>query len=649
MVKNLVTNIKLSFFTRLSNFIIIQIVFVFAAFALLFIFPAKEQIKNSDHLILQEKFSLFSEKILATNSFNPDLFDSDKCTNLFQSNFKSIFPFSDDVQSYLFLPDGKGNAFELFHYKSETAEKSNFDNHEDVNNIINRNLIAVQLSQTDEELTQIIPNTKNVVYHYRFKNENNIPVVLVTVIEHNYLVASKDNVLYSFLLLFLGGILVSLLTVYLLNKRFQEPLNHLIYGMEKTANGELCHIIEANKDVELNKLANAFNSMSKTLWHNEHNLKVNNENLEQTNQELINSKEFLRKIIDSSTSSIITTTPEGVIQVFNKTAAKEFDRSIIKAVGTNINELFASSFDWKKLDYNTKDGVEVLCEKGDKTQFPAYLIIAPIYNADKNISSFLYIIRDITESKSFQDMMIRLDRYYTKGEMVGDIAHEINNFLAILSGNIELMPLLLKKNDPEKIDKKFALMRSTVDRIVNFTDGLLESDDEQLNFAQVDINQLIQTVLAFLKPQNKFDFVDIEVDLSTDLPLVEVDIGQIQQLFVNIVYNSGEALLTVEGEKKIVITSEMKEIDGKQNIVITVKDNGPGVAINKEDLIFKKRFTTKQNGHGTGLITSKKILDHHNGSISYKYQEGAVFRIEIPTKHTKTTVSEESADLVGNI
>jgi C4-dicarboxylate-specific signal transduction histidine kinase len=139
-------------------------------------------------------------------------------------------------------------------------------------------------------------------------------------------------------------------------------------------------------------------------------------------------------------------------------------------------------------------------------------------------------------------------------------------------------------------------------------------------------------VIGFLKPQNKFDTVEVTAELSDDVPIAHVDSGQIQQLLINLIYNAAEALADRPDNRNIWVATEPAEIDGGRGVRITVRDNGAGVARDKESLLFNTRFTTKRRGHGIGLMTCRKIVDNHGGSISYTFRDGAVFSTLLPTE-----------------
>jgi signal transduction histidine kinase len=129
--------------------------------------------------------------------------------------------------------------------------------------------------------------------------------------------------------------------------------------------------------------------------------------------------------------------------------------------------------------------------------------------------------------------------------------------------------------------------------------------------------------------------------------LVDIDSGQMQQLMVNLLRNASEALDQREGERSVVISTELIELNGQPGMRVKVHDNGPGVRPDKQDLLFEKRFTTKPRGHGIGLITCKRIIDTHEGSISYTYDSGALFSFELPIKNRAANTQEDVAEPAG--
>ncbi len=241
-------------------------------------------------------------------------------------------------------------------------------------------------------------------------------------------------------------------------------------------------------------------------------------------------------------------------------------------------------------------------------------------------------------------MILKLDRVASRGKMARDIAHEINNYLAVLQGNLELLPMILEKNDTEKVLKKVTVMRETVGKISQFTDGLTQFSDENSEFRKEDLNQLIENLVAFLKPQNRFDEILIGTNLAENLPLVEIDSSQIQLLLVNLIYNAAESLAGFDGTRWIIISTSFDESTGQ--VDLKVADSGPGVAPDDIQKLFVNRFSSRRKGNGLGLITCKNVVDNHRGEISYHTgdESKAIFVARIPSSREIKTVSQNPVE-----
>jgi two-component system sporulation sensor kinase A len=372
--------------------------------------------------------------------------------------------------------------------------------------------------------------------------------------------------------------------------------------------------------------------MSAQLYDNKRELQEFHNLLNDANRRLITSKSFLSALISDSPNSLVVASEDGQIMIFSREAMKIFgfdsDREII---GRDVQELFAQDVD----DLMTTPGVadaqkgkEALCWRQDKTMFPAFVTITPIEVGESGRKAFLYIVRDISDSKSFQQMMIRLNRNYTKGEMAGDIAHDINNYLAVLLGNIELIPMFLKKSQTDKVDQTLEQMKKTLEKIGKYAAGLMESEHDEVILERIHINQVIENVLAFVRPQKKYAGIKIEANLSTEIPAFDADSTKMQQMMVNLLSNSCDALVNVEGEKKIEIRTFLT--NNPNLFRIEVSDNGPGVIEEKRENLFKSRFTTKRKGHGIGLITCRKIVDAHKGKVGFEFTGKTLFFVELP-------------------
>jgi len=453
---------------------------------------------------------------------------------------------------------------------------------------------------------------------------------------------------WTIFLLFLVITLITLLIINLLFRNFVRPLRHLVQGMEKTAEGELLYKIEEVSNDEMGRVATAFNSMSSSLWEKRKQLTDTLDELSTANRSLAESKMFLARLIENSPFAVIATDTDRKILVFSKAATDIFDMRVDEALGRDISEFFPLSPE-KVVPSEGDKGInqeEMICGKPNGDTFPALVSRVPIRDKYAGVTAYLFIIRDISESAGFQEMMISIDRMATRGVMAGEIAHEINNYLAIILGNVELVPLLLSKGKMDKVEKKLEVLRQTVTKIQRFSEGLMGYGNEEAVFSPGDLNQLIENLVAFLKPQNRYDNIGFNMQLSPELTLVEFDSSQLQQLFVNLLNNAADALREIEGKREITIYTSLNRSDETARVII--EDNAGGLPDDLPEVIFEKRYTGKRRGRGFGLMIVKRILDKHGGRIEYDSVpgQGTKFTINLPLKagqsNEKAGVAESS-------
>jgi len=458
---------------------------------------------------------------------------------------------------------------------------------------------------------------------------------------------SDTNYNYLLIVLFLVTTLITLLIINLLFRNFVRPLQHLIQGMERTAEGEVAYKIEDVKNDEIGRVAAAFNVMSGTLWKKRQQLTESNRNLTQTLKQLSNanvslakSEAFLSRLIENAPFAIIVTDPQGRIMIFSHAAMSTFcidaqDKGII---GRNWAEFFPHSPQKLIPKPGEEDRIlqeEMICAKNNGESFPAFVCRVSIRENQLPVNAYLFILRDISESKGFQEMMISIDRMVTRGVMAGEIAHEINNYLAVILGNIELLPLFLSRGEMDKVEKKLEVLRNSVSRIQRFSEGLMGYSNEEAVIEPGDLNQNIENLIAFVKPQNRYDGIAFYLSLSRELPLVDFDSSQMQHMLLNLLNNAADALREKKSDRKIDIVTEL--VDEGQYVLISIADNAGGLPSDLDDVIFKARYNGRRRGRGFGLMAVKRIIDRHAGVIDYVSvtDVGTTFKIKIPVKSHK--------------
>lgn len=209
--------------------------------------------------------------------------------------------------------------------------------------------------------------------------------------------------------------------------------------------------------------------------------------------------------------------------------------------------------------------------------------------------------------------LISSERMAAKGEMAAAVAHEMNNYIAIIMGRGQLLKRKLSKlGNPEMIRDNEVLL-TQVDRLTRLAHGLLDFSHKELQITSFDLNELCRETIEFLQPQNDFDKVRIHAELDETLAEVQGDAGQINQILVNLCRNAADAMRDAGMEEGHIWLRTGE--DARDTVRLVVEDSGPGVPAPIRLKIFEFGYTTKPQGHGFGLATTDRIAQSHKGRI----------------------------------
>lgn len=267
--------------------------------------------------------------------------------------------------------------------------------------------------------------------------------------------------------------------------------------------------------------------------------------------------------------------------------------------------------------------------------------ITPISNLPYGDDGLILTIEDITEKIIMEKYVILSEKLVARGEMASSIGHELNNYLAIIGNNAEILGHNLKRKQIEKATENARQIIENITKMKRFTDGMMDFSKLETDIAPYDIRNLIDELLFTLKALTRFKKIMFSIEIEPNLPKVAVDIGQIQQVLMNLLYNSAEAIEKLVANQKETgnsaykgkIKIEVKSSSKMNQVVISVKDNGIGMSDEIKAKIFQPHFTTKDVGHGLGLANCKTIIRNHKGEITLTSRpgEGTEFIISLPT------------------
>lgn len=248
----------------------------------------------------------------------------------------------------------------------------------------------------------------------------------------------------------------------------------------------------------------------------------------------------------------------------------------------------------------------------------------------------IVVIEDVTEKAVLENYVLMSERLVAKGEMAASIGHELNNYLTIISNNAELLRLNVNRGNAEKLDNNVSSIFSNIDKIKRFTDGLMDFSKLEADIVSYEIKNLVEELLFSIKPQRNLKYTKIVVDIPHDLPPVEMDVGQMHQVLLNLINNAIEAIdAGPERPGEVRISASMDK--SKNEVYLEISDNGPGIPVSDLDKVFEPRFTTKKKGHGLGLSNCRRIAESHSGTITAISDgtDGATFRMVLPVEQPK--------------
>jgi two-component system NtrC family sensor kinase len=241
----------------------------------------------------------------------------------------------------------------------------------------------------------------------------------------------------------------------------------------------------------------------------------------------------------------------------------------------------------------------------------------------------ILIVEDITENVILEKYVILSEKLVAKGEMAASIGHELNNFLSIISNNAELIQINIDREHYDKIDKNIRSVVDNVGKIKRFTNGLMDFSKLETEMVKFDIKHLIDDVLFTIKTQRRFAQIEMNMSCEEELLEVNIDVGQIQQVLLNLLNNAADAMEKSENPV-IELNCALGEIPDV--LLITISDNGEGIPEELIAKVFEPNFTTKTSGHGLGLSNCLKIIKNHGGNIRVDSVEGqgTTFAISLP-------------------
>ena len=283
---------------------------------------------------------------------------------------------------------------------------------------------------------------------------------------------------------------------------------------------------------------------------------------------------------------------------------------------------------------------EDLFWKKDGSSIPVEYSSTPVRNEQDDIVGSVVVFRDISGRKQaaeadrqYQMELAHVARLSTMGEMASGMAHELNQPLTAIATSADACMRLLESGNPPA-DRIMDVLE-TIGTQARRAGGIIRQlrqfvRKEEPRHTRVRINQLIEEVLMLLEPEIRKAGIRVVRDLDVDIPLVQAQHIQIDQVILNLIRNAIEAMAET-GQSKRILTLKTR-CAGSNAVTTSVEDTGPGADRELLDKLFDPFVTSKPHGMGLGLSISMAIINAHNGNLYYEAREheGAIFRFTLP-------------------
>lgn len=351
-----------------------------------------------------------------------------------------------------------------------------------------------------------------------------------------------------------------------------------------------------------------------------------------------------KRAVEQSPVSVVVTDLSGSIEYVNPKFSQITGYSAAEVKGKNPRILKSGTTPqttyqnlWQTISSGHIWQGELLNKTKDGNTFWEHATISPLRDAAGQITHYIGIKEDVSEKKNLFEQLLQAQKIDSIGRMASGVAHDFNNMLAVISGNVELALHVQTKGKP--VDKYLHQIKDATDRSAELTRQLLTFARKQVaKPVEIELNAMISKMLKMLKRLIGEDIELIWQPASNEIPLY-IDPSYIDQILTNLVVNARDAMATT-GVLTLATQllpqppcaeSSQKPEKPAPYVRLSVTDTGCGMSSEVLDHIFEPFFTTKEAGKGTGLglSTVYGIVQQNHGNIQIHSQPQQGTRIDI--------------------
>ena len=401
------------------------------------------------------------------------------------------------------------------------------------------------------------------------------------------------------------------------------------------------------------ELENENRKKTELLSESQKKFKKINDDLNYTRHQLLEREAKLNSILNASIEGIIVIDKVGKIVSVNSAVENIFGFSAEELIDNSVGLLMPIIMR-KNHEFYLEKYLRIYIPKAighireveglrkDGTLVPLDMTIAE-FPLD-GVQYFSGIVRDVSarkfqeqQEKEHLEKLAHVTRLGLMGEMASGIAHEVNQPLSSVVNYTQVCLRLLQNENPDlaKITEVMQKANQQALKAGQIIHNMREFvKPRKIHRSTVDINDLIYDAISLFEPDFKQHLIDMRFELTKNLPSVFIDQVQIEQVLLNLIRNSIDALkdLPQFTQRQLSIETSLNPIN---YIEVRVKDNGPGLTPQQREKILTPFFTTKSSGMGMGLSISRSLVESHHGTLHFNSKEdkGTTFYFTLPKEN----------------
>ena len=367
---------------------------------------------------------------------------------------------------------------------------------------------------------------------------------------------------------------------------------------------------------------------------------------------LAQEKGFLETVFNAIQEGIIVTDSSGRITYLNAAACELFGLDGEDSIGKLLEER-VRGLDWNALTHSggpvTRD-LEIFYPSNRFINFYIVpLMIESRFDRNENAAAadrgyseqvgYAIIMRDITESRRTAEKTIESERLNALTLLAAGVAHELGNPLNSLNIHLQLMERQarkLKGKERDELQHSIEICRGEINRLDSIVTQFLRAiRPSRPQLQPENINAIVEEAVRFFSAEIEARDIVVETELRSDLPLLQLDRGQMKQAFYNVIKNSFEAM---KRRGILRIRTDMDE----SHVRVSFIDTGGGMSAETLSHVFEPYYTTKERGTGLGLLIVRRIVREHGGELAIESTEGKglTLSIRLPFKEQRVRMLE---------